>query len=678
MKKLIRNLLFMLMVVLIVVVPINVDARENDNGARIHFITIDENSLSVLVECNGQFGMIDSGEDTEYPTGEDPRYPYRTGIDTIDGFEDQVIEYLYSVGVTKDNFEFYIGTHPHSDHIGSADEIIREFCPKRVYTPEYHDYYINTPNFLFDNLFVYDEMLEAAEEVGADIILNFNPDAPLVPDQTGFLADEDAYDYYANEPAKEGKYEHISKERNTVGNPNFTLGGEMKIEIKNYKDNASLAPFGDANRMSLGVIVEANGKKAYVAGDIENDAGDEDRLIGELPSVDIYCMGHHGFLQANSYDFVQHLSPKFAVLPGDFTNIAEVKRDSSRSSIYTVFEEWAKKGVPVYPTAQYSNHVPALVFNFNERLTNNIPKNVRCLGKFRWSDTYFSYKDGFPSVYTGELSYKQHKASFDNSFVAGEGCLVYGLEHWKYLLVDGTYATGWVNYNGNYYYADQDGNMVTGWNVIDDTTYYFDENAVMQIEWKLINDVWYHFSGSGAMQTGWNLINDLWYYFDESGAMQRGWSMINDVWYHFNESGAMQRGWSMINDIWYHFDESGAMQTGWGMINDIWYYFDESGAMQRGWSMINDIWYHFNESGAMQRGWDYIGDTWYHFSESGAMDIGWNQMGDIWYHFSESGAMQTGWKEIGNVWYYFYDDGHMASNTTIEGCRLNSNGAWIR
>ena len=66
----------------------------------------------------------------------------------------------YNLGVTQENFEFYIGTHPHSDHIGTADEVIEEFHPKRVYIQEYKDSYISNPAALWDNLYVYDQMLQ--------------------------------------------------------------------------------------------------------------------------------------------------------------------------------------------------------------------------------------------------------------------------------------------------------------------------------------------------------------------------------------------------------------------------------------------------------------------------------------------------------------------------------------
>lgn len=105
------------------------DSTFHSTDGTIHFLTLNHNTDAILIECDGKFGMVDSGEDNDYPDGSDPRYPLRAGITKGLGFENQVISYLTSKGVTEDNFEFYIGTHPHSDHIGSADEIIRAFHP---------------------------------------------------------------------------------------------------------------------------------------------------------------------------------------------------------------------------------------------------------------------------------------------------------------------------------------------------------------------------------------------------------------------------------------------------------------------------------------------------------------------------------------------------------------------
>ena len=147
----------------------------------VHFLTLPDNTDAILLECDGKFGMVDSGEDNDYPDGSDSRYPARPVVKG-NGYEDRVIAYLNKLGVNKDNFEFYIGTHPHSDHIGSADEIIRAFHPKRVYIEPYSDSDVTDSSHFWDNLYVYDHMISAAKETGATLIQYFNTDAPLYPE----------------------------------------------------------------------------------------------------------------------------------------------------------------------------------------------------------------------------------------------------------------------------------------------------------------------------------------------------------------------------------------------------------------------------------------------------------------------------------------------------------------
>ena len=140
-------------------------ARADEGSVRIHVLNFYEDEDAILIESDGRFGMVDSGEDDDYPKGNDARYPYRSGTRVRKGHQDEVIAYLERMGVTSDNFEFYIGTHPHSDHIGSADDVIKTFKPQRVYSPDYKDSYLSDPWRLWDNLYIFDQMKAAAKKV---------------------------------------------------------------------------------------------------------------------------------------------------------------------------------------------------------------------------------------------------------------------------------------------------------------------------------------------------------------------------------------------------------------------------------------------------------------------------------------------------------------------------------
>ena len=155
---------------------------------KIHFISLNSTSDAILLESNGHYGMVDSGEDWDYPNSSS--YPFRTGISTGIGFEQQVIHYLKTVGVKK--LDFYIATHAHSDHIGSGDEILRHFPTDRLYINRYDDsymldshgtdpsdpYYIEDAqeNRLWDNQYIYDCLIEAAQDTGTQIITDLDLD----------------------------------------------------------------------------------------------------------------------------------------------------------------------------------------------------------------------------------------------------------------------------------------------------------------------------------------------------------------------------------------------------------------------------------------------------------------------------------------------------------------------
>ncbi len=85
-------------------------------GTHIHILPF-AGTDAIVLESNGRFGIVDSGEDSDYPDGSDPRYPLRPGIVKGSGVEDAVVAYLKNLGVNSGNLEFYLGTHPHSDHI---------------------------------------------------------------------------------------------------------------------------------------------------------------------------------------------------------------------------------------------------------------------------------------------------------------------------------------------------------------------------------------------------------------------------------------------------------------------------------------------------------------------------------------------------------------------------------
>ena len=227
---------------------------------KIHFISLNSTSDAILLESNGHYGMVDSGEDWDYPNSSS--YPFRTGISTGIGFEQQVIHYLKTVGVKK--LDFYIATHAHSDHIGSGDEILRHFPTDRLYINRYDDsymldshgtdpsdpYYIEDAqeNRLWDNQYIYDCLIEAAQDTGTQIITDLDLD------------------------------ENASYR-------SFTLG-DMQIEIMNYErlrdDNGNIIPVSSENNNCLVTKITAYNHVALLTSDMEPLDGDTTKIALQL------------------------------------------------------------------------------------------------------------------------------------------------------------------------------------------------------------------------------------------------------------------------------------------------------------------------------------------------------------------------------------------------------------
>ena len=652
-------------------------------GTHIHILPF-AGTDAIVLESNGRFGIVDSGEDSDYPDGSDPRYPLRPGIVKGSGVEDAVVAYLKNLGVNSGNLEFYLGTHPHSDHIGSADEIIREFRPQRVYLAEYQDSFISDEARLWDNQYVYDRAIAAAKETGAILIQNLDPNAPVEPapnpveaqsdltavgdaPQADVLDAEGVMERFGVDPTDQDDpynsellpeegiavtrsvdpnliHEH-APDPSTTGSPFFTLG-DMNIEIVNYGDDYKFNPVPDANYFSWGVKVKAGGSTAFLAGDINNYDGDEDRLSGMIGHVDLLKLAHHGLSGSNTPSYLTALSPTYAVQTGNSSNLPEYATKTLD-----------RLGVRYFTAPEASaNGYGAVVATFaRDGLHLNVMKDAATYHAFNHDPRLVLYYQGLKQAYQGWKKLGGSWYWFANSAAATQN--------------------SWIKQGGTWYWLTDSGAMATGWaKAADGKWYYFDGSGAMQTGWAKVGGAWYYLSGSGAMQTGWLKLGGTWYWLDpESGAMATGWAKAADgKWYYFEGSGAMRSGgWMKQGSSWYYLSGSGAMQTGWLSKGGSWYWLDpESGRMATGWAKASDgKWYYFEGSGAMRSGgWMKQGSSWYYLSGSGAMQTGWLSKGGSWYWLDpDSGAMATGWEKASyGKWYYFEGSGAMQSSRWLK------------
>lgn len=72
--------------------------------------------------------------------------------------------------------------------------------------------------------------------------------------------------------------------------------------------------------------------------------------------------------------------------------------------------------------------------------------------------------------------------------------------------------------------------------------------------WYKDGDKW-RFSENGADKTGWLLYNGTWYYLDSNGWMVTGWRLINNHWYYFWTWGGMAKGFVQIGKEVFYLNE---------------------------------------------------------------------------------------------------------------------------
>ena len=234
-------------------------------GDRIHFLNVG-NSDAILLESCGKFALIDCGEDNDNPRG-------LSSLD-LTGYEDYVGDYLNSFCAGEDGqiyLEFIIGTHAHSDHLGGFDTVLAQdnVHLERAYLKRYSEEGIKKAEVSgWDNKEVYEQTVAAVEAQGAELVQDL---------------------------------EDLS----------FAFGN-FSITLFNGQEADPDDKVGE-NENSLGVLVEKDGYRVFLAGDINNFDGDEKRLAPEIGKVNVLKLGHHGYLGSSTLSYIRTLDPDMAI-----------------------------------------------------------------------------------------------------------------------------------------------------------------------------------------------------------------------------------------------------------------------------------------------------------------------------------------------------------------------------
>ncbi len=183
---------------------------------------------SILVQSEGINMLIDAGTNSSVQT---------------------VVKDLENLGVTK--IDYLIGTHPHEDHIGGMDDVIKKFDIGIIYMPKIQT---NTKTF--------EDVLDAVSEKGLKI----------------------------TSPKKGDEFE--------VG------GARCEIMTDGIEDTSNL-------NLSSIVIRMTYGTQSFL---FMGDAEKENEETRQWPQTTVLKVGHHGSSTSSSTQFLNEVQPQISVI----------------------------------------------------------------------------------------------------------------------------------------------------------------------------------------------------------------------------------------------------------------------------------------------------------------------------------------------------------------------------
>lgn len=272
---------------------------------QIHFIDVGQGDAIAIRLPDNKKILVDSG--------------------TPDSSED-LIKYLndkFFKSEEEYEFDIFVITHPHQDHIGGAIEIFRQFQVNNFYRPHV---YLQTETYTGD----------------------------------GFVYQSDMYELLIRQVSDEPNCQMLFFEQDTqISGENYKFQFFMQSEL-----------VSNLNNFSPLILFECYNKRIVLTGDLESDA--EDQILTAykdiLQDIDLLKVGHHGSTTSSSVDFITCLSPTYSVISvgrfNEYNHPSQTTLDTLQAS-----------GSKVYRTDNNGNIIFSIyngnliyIYDFNNRL----------------------------------------------------------------------------------------------------------------------------------------------------------------------------------------------------------------------------------------------------------------------------------------------------------------------
>lgn len=199
---------------------------EDESGSKIYFFDVGQ-ADSILIVNNGQTMLIDAGNND-------------------DG--DMLVKNIQTLGISK--LDYVVGTHPHEDHIGGLDNVIKAFDIGTIYMPKVQT---NTKTF--------EEVIDAISAK------NLKVTTPKIGDK-------------------------------------FEVG-KAECEVMSIGDDKS-----NLNTTSIVIRMCYNDVSYLFTGDMET----VNESARSWPQTDILKVAHHGSRTSSSEKFLKQIMPKIGII----------------------------------------------------------------------------------------------------------------------------------------------------------------------------------------------------------------------------------------------------------------------------------------------------------------------------------------------------------------------------
>lgn len=241
-KKYLYRLIFAMIVGIVVTISFFIDdlspqvevLKYTDYPFFVTFIDVGQGDCE-LISCNGVNILVDGGEERN---------------------SQKIINYLKHLEIDK--LDCYIATHPHSDHIGAATDILKAIPCDTVFTTYFSEFNIPTSD-------LYEEFLDTVYSVSAQAVA---------------VEAGDEYTF-----------------------------GDLKINV-----HAPITESEDYNEMSVVFTATYESTTVLFTGDTTVEVEQQMLDSGYFQDVDVLKVAHHGSTSSSSNEYIDSVSPEFAVI----------------------------------------------------------------------------------------------------------------------------------------------------------------------------------------------------------------------------------------------------------------------------------------------------------------------------------------------------------------------------